>query len=178
VVSYRALSLEELRRIEAWNRSHPVSPIEPKGVSSFELHFLKHAAGGREFLNRSFFGHSPRFPSADEYEKAARSLAASRADGGKVRRFRRTDDAVITMETATGGVVIVAPTGRIKTFFNAAARCSGREPAVRCDVTLRRATRWVLRRTTGGRLTEINYSTDPLAGPQPLAALPPSGRAH
>lgn len=177
VVSYRTLSPEELMRLGTWNRSRPDSPLEPARVSSLDLHFLKHAAGGREFTNRGFFWHSPRFTTSDEYEKAARSLAAKRADGQEVRRFRQTDNDVITVETSTGSVVVVAPAGRIKTFFNAAARCSGREPAIRCDVELIRAVRWIKSGTTRGTLAEIDYSKDPLAGAQPLSPLPLSNRA-
>ncbi len=163
-------------RIEAWNKSHPGSALNPSRVSSLELHFLKHAAGGKEFVERGFFGLSPRFSSAREYEKAARSLAAKPADGERVRRFRETDKDVLTVDTSTGSVVVVAPIGRIKTLFNAAARCSGREPVVRCDISLLRVARWLRRKTNSGRLVEIDYSSDPLAEAQPLSPLPSSSQ--
>lgn len=177
VSARRALTPAERTRLEAWNAAHPNAPMDPGRASSLELHFLKHAAGGREFLERSFFGATPRFSAPKDYEKAARALAAARADGRRTRRFRRSDGATITVETASGGVVIVAaPTGRIKTFFNAAARCFGREPAVRCTVSLDRLSRWVRRRTTSGRLIEVDYARDPLAGPHPLEPLPADSR--
>lgn len=176
VVARRALTPGERTRLEGWNRTHPDSSLDPSRVSSLDLHFLKHAAGGREFLARSLFWASPRFPTARAYEEAARALAAGPADGRRIRRFRRPDGATITVETNSGGVVVAAKDGRIKTFFNAAARCSGREPAVHCTVSLDRSARWVRGRIKSGRLIELEYGSDPLAGPQPLASLPSPSR--
>ncbi|MEE8210188.1 MAG: hypothetical protein V3R38_05500 [bacterium] len=176
VSARRALAPAEQARLKAWNTAHPSALIDPSRVSSLELHFLKHAAGGKEFLDRGFFGATPRFSTPQAYEKAARALAAGRADGRRTRRFRRSDGATVTVETASGGVVVVAPSGRIKTFFNAAARCFGHEPAVRCTVSLDRMVRWVRRRTTSGRLIEVDYARDPLAGPHPLEPLPADSR--
>jgi hypothetical protein len=176
--SFRALSPVELARIRAWNRSHPEASIDPAGASSLQLHFLKHAAGGREFTTWGLLRRYPRFGTALEYEEAARALASGRADGRRVRRFRRRDGAVVTAETSTGGVVVMAPSGRVKTFFNTAARCSGREPAVRCNVSLHRLASWLLKRTREGELSEIDYSADQLAHEQPLAPLPSSDPRH
>lgn len=172
VASRRALTPADLERMGAWNASHPDALMDPARVSSLELHFLKHAAGGREFLDRGLLGATPRFSSPRDYEKAARTLAAGRADGRRIRRFRRPDGATVTVKTASGGIVVASPTGRIKTFFNAAARCFGHEPAVRCATSLGRLSRWVRRRITSGQLVEIDYARDPLAGPQPLAPIP------
>jgi hypothetical protein len=172
VATKRALSPAERARLEAWNTKHPDARMDPGRASALELHFLKHAEGGREFLERGFFGATPRFSTPQAYEQAALALAAAKADGRRIRRFRRPDGATITVETASGGVVVAALTGRIKTFFNAAARCFGREPAVRCTIAIARLSRWVRRRITSGRLVEIDYARDPLASPQPLAQPP------
>lgn len=177
VASWRSLTSAERARLEAWNQSHPTAALDPARVSSLELHFLKHAAGGREFLTHGVFRAAPRFPTARAYEEAARALAAGRADGHNIRRFRRSDGATVTVETTSGAVVIAAPTGRLKTFFNAAARCSGREPIVRCSTSLARSARWVRGRLRSGRLIEIDYASDPLAHPQPLRSPPPRSHA-
>ncbi len=177
VASYRTLSPREQDRLRAWNRAHPDDRLEPKRVSSLELHFLKHAAGGREFVQRGWLWTSPRFETARHYEEAARALASAPAGGRMVRRFRQPDGDIVTVGTTSGHVVIVAPTGRIRSFFNAAARCSGREPAVRCTTSLSRAARWVSRRTADGRLAEIAYDSDPLSGAQPLTSPPLPGQS-
>lgn len=176
VLSYRALSPQELERLRAWNSSHPGAAISPEEASSLQLHFLKHAAGGREFTDRGFFGSYPLYETAREYEEAARALASGRADGRRVRRFRRRDGAVVTVDTGTGAVVVVAPTGRIKTFYNVAARCPGPEPAVVCSVSLHRLARWLRRRASQGSLEEVDYSSDPLAHELPLEPPPAPDR--